>query len=217
MTKNSGIEILDIKNLSDLKLRGKLFANSKETLFLRSNENILYLFEQNRGIHLIDKKNGDDETGFLSVKDEVVDMTVTENSLFLISKEKGISEYEINGKSLPVLKNVYNPPRNITQLAVFENWAFLAGEKIVTSVKLIPFSKTSSDHSDEITLNLPPLLEQGPYHLIVTSDDGREYIEHNAITITNPPLSKPKFTAEEYKKILEQMKMKEKEKEKRKK
>ena len=128
-------------------------------------------------------------------------MKVIENRVYLTAEKFGFMVYDLNKSNRLLLKDIYSTSDEINSFTLSGDQAFFAGENIISSVKLLP--KTSFRiNGSKLTLTLPKEMPIGSYRVMLSKPDGEISELPTSIKVLLSKPKKPKFTMEQFKKIL---------------
>lgn len=90
----------------------------------------------------------------------------------------------------------------IDRFFIYRDTVYFAGGETVRAAALLPAPRVTGHEADRLRVAVSPELTTGAYDVQVTTADGAYARRHNAITVTVPRFSKPKFTLEDLEKAL---------------
>jgi len=181
---------------------------------LSIDQNKLAVAETDRGIHLLSMdKKGIEPQGFIALQGKVLQIQLQKDSLYVATQEHGVFQFDL--EQAPQLTAVYPATSRITDFAIHQDAAFFAGERNIHSVNLLPavFFSPHGTQPNSLTSSaakaiIPASLPLGQYQFVSLNQQGR--LQHYAITfnIKLKKPTKPKFSMEDFKKIMQQKKLK---------
>ena len=168
---------------------------------LRVQDDLLAIYRRADGILLYDyatlKLLGNFNSG-----EVISDMQLSDNQLFISGEKSGLLVINISDPRQPTLQAAYPAARNINKFSVNSQAAFLASNKVLNEIKLLPDS-TASVKDAQVAINVPKDMPLGSYHLLALNPtDGSRKIYPDVLRIVRPPSTAPKFTMEEFENAL---------------
>ena len=207
-TKNNGLQVLDVSRTNHPVLIGQ-YKNKNYPVLVRSQGKFVFVHEQNRGSRILEiNKNKIKEISFLNFDEKINDMKLDQDTLYITVESRGLIAIDISNHESPAIKNIYSSGRNLAGIEIAKNSAFLSGEKIITSIKLLPDVEFKQTTNSRLRVHVPGDMPPGSYHFMIRTFDGKQRFYYNAFKVVLPPRAKPKFTMEDYEKVLKERKKK---------
>lgn len=134
------------------------------------------------------------------------DFGVDQQMLYATGQDAEMWAIDIADLRHPKLQTVYPLTRAAGNIKVGNGTALLAGNDIITAVKLLPAVAVTRGEKikNEIRVVLPDTMPAGTYHLIGVAPDGKRSVRYNALNVEMPRFSKPDITPEEFKLLLQE-------------
>jgi hypothetical protein len=111
---------------------------------------------------------------------------------------------DVADPSIPKVTALYPLTGSVSGIEIIDGVALLAGNDIITSVKLFPPVKVTQRDGNEIRMLLPEDLPSGSYDVLDIAPNGDRKISHDAFNISTPQFSKPEITQEEFMQLLQE-------------
>ena len=92
-------------------------------------------------------------------------------------------------------------------IAINDQAIFLAGDNSINSVTRLADISIRQSANNKVKIRLPASLPLGNYQLTLLQPDGEKQVLGDVLTVKPAKSKKPKFTIEDFKKILEQQKL----------
>jgi hypothetical protein len=183
------------------------FKSQFDIKLVRAYQNKIITYERTNGIRILQTTpSGLKELDFFDLGEDVFDMRVKHNTLYVTGEKSGFMAVEITNNNKLRLQNIYPTHDPVRNFAVLEDYALLAGEPILSSVQLLPTTKQQVLNTTSAKLNFPKDMPIGSYGVVLSTADKTTYIFPNLIQVKMQKPKKPGFTMEEFKKILEERK-----------
>ncbi len=131
----------------------------------------------------------------LQLVDQTAYATTAANELLVIA---------LSDPRHPVVTHRYASATDLTRLAVRNGFVFLAGERKLSSVKLLPTIAFSRRDATTFSATLPSTLPQGAYDLAVSVGGRALPGLHNAVRVTIKTGKKPGISPERFQELLNQ-------------
>ena len=184
------------------------FPTEQPAHLVRVTQDTIVLSETGRGIYLLQQHDNQIRpTGFFEYSGVVDDIQVYGQHLYVASGPVGVLDIDISDRSSPRLSVVYPPTATLDSLAVNEHAIFVGGDKTVNSVTRIADVSLRRTRDDDFQLQVPANLPMGSYQLSLMRPDGSKYVLQKSLSVKPARSKKPKFTMEDFKKIMEQQKL----------
>jgi len=176
--------------------------------WVRTSGDIIYLHEKGKGIHILKLQDGDlTSLGFFAFSAPLEDMQIYANHLYVACESAGILDIDVTNPATPALSVEYPATSHMAKIAINEQAIFLAGDKSINSVTRLADIAVKTSAKNDIKMRLPGSLPLGDYQLTFLQLNGDRQVLGDAVTVKPPKRKKPKFTMEDFKKILEQQKL----------
>jgi hypothetical protein len=177
--------------------------------WVRTDGRRVYAHETGKGVHILRlSKQGFAALGRFDLTAPVEDMQVRGNTLYLSSHRLGLLEVDVTQGAAPRLVTRYPATGPMSFFALGEQAAFFAGGKSITSVSLLPAlnweNTATADTASQWQIRFPKTTPMGQYDMITMDRHGQVRVLPELLTVHLPKPKKPKFTMEDFKKILKQ-------------
>jgi len=131
-------------------------------------------------------------------------MTVDGDVLYATGTNGNLLELDISSLKPIKIRGIYPLVRPATGIKIINGIAMLAGNDIITSVKLLPPAALIRRANREVRMLLPKDLPAGTYDAVAIAPDGKRNISHGVLNISMPAFSKPEITPEEFQRLLQE-------------
>jgi len=131
-------------------------------------------------------------------------MTVDGEVLYATGTNGDLLEIDISSLKPIKIRGIYPLARPATGIKINNGIAMLAGNDIITSVKLLPPVTMTRRSVKEVRMHLPKELPAGNYDAVAIAPDGKRNISHGVLKISMPAFSKPDITQEEFQRLLQE-------------
>lgn len=131
-------------------------------------------------------------------------MSVEDDVLYATGATGNLLEIDIAKMTRLKIKGIYPLTRPAAGIKIINGVALLAGNDIITSVKLLPPAEVIRRGNKEVRMLLPKDLPAGSYNGVDIAPDGKRNISHGILNISMPHFSKPEITPEEFQKLLQE-------------
>ena len=135
------------------------------------------------------------------------DLQVSAGHLFAASDATGVLDIDISDPKTPTLTALYPNTVVMGPMAVNAKAIFVAGDKTVNSVSRLGDIALQRTPDSDIQLQLPAGLPMGNYQLSLVQPNGNKVVLEKTLSVKPAKRKKPKFTMDDFKKILEQQKL----------
>ena len=195
----AGIEIVEARDSSRPRLVKRLPQRAE---LLRLQNNLLVLYDKAAGITFYDyaklKMSGRFNPG-----EKISDMQIVGDHLYASGSLSGLLVLDISNTRKPRLKAAYPAASRVTRLNVFSGTAFMAGNETLTSVRLLPEVAVKQNRKGSITVNAPPQLPLGSYHLLaLNAGSGKRMAYHDVLRSVMPVPKKPRFNLQDFERAM---------------
>ena len=179
-----------------------------EPHWLRVSGDTVALNETGKGIHLLQRKqNQIQKVGFFPFTAPVADLQIFGGRLYVASESTGILDIDISDPARPTLSVLYPPTAVLGSLAINEHAIFVGGGKTVNSVSRLKDLTLRRSTAQQLELRLPADLPMGSYQLTLVRPDASLRVLETSLSVKPAKSNKPKFTMEDFKKIMEQQRL----------
>jgi hypothetical protein len=161
----------------------------------QANDVVLYTHEQGRY----------QKIAALPLSGVVRDIKLVEDMLY-VSMGRDILAFDVSDAARPALSARYPLINHIVAITPHKGTLYLSGETTVTALKLLPALTALRGNNHNLIMALPKDFPLGSYHIAVQSADDHVTIQHNALRVAMPRYSKPKFTLEDLKRVMDERK-----------
>ncbi|WP_455202924.1 hypothetical protein [Kaarinaea lacus] len=192
----------------DLELVAKFKADTNIAL-VRAWENNIFAYEPGVGIHILKWRGQElDKIGEIPMRAPVDDMQANENGLYLSSKNLGLLQFDLATPGQPQLNHRYPATGPMSMFRVNDQGAFFAGDRSITSVSLGPHisieRSAKNPSAQKVSIKLPDTMPMGDYRISLINAQGEIKVLPEILSVKMRKPKKPKFTMEDFKKILKQ-------------
>ncbi|WP_455211231.1 LVIVD repeat-containing protein [Kaarinaea lacus] len=202
-----GLQVYRIDSQQRLKLLTR-YPTKQEARWVRVSNDYIALREARSGIHLLQLKDSHIQpVGFFAYEGTVEDMQIFGDRLYIASQATGILDIDISNPKNPTLSVLYPPTAVLGSLAINEQALFVGGDKTVNSVSRLGEIVIRRTSANDLELSLPSDLPLGNYQLSLVQPDGSKRVLEDSLVVKPAKSKKPKFTMEDFKKIMEQQKL----------
>lgn len=132
------------------------------------------------------------------------DINVDGQVLYATGQDAEMWAIDIADLRYPKLQTVYPLTRAAGSFKIGNGTVLLAGNDIVTAVKLLPAVDVVRRGKNEIGIRLPATMPAGTYHVLGAAPDGKRSVRYNALNIEMQGFSKPDISPEEFKLLLQE-------------
>ena len=176
--------------------------------WVRAVDDTIYVNEDGRGIQVL-QLQGDKFTslGRFAFTAPLQGMQIFTHHLYAVSKHSGILDIDVSNPKSPTLSFDYPNTGVLAAIAVNDQAIFVAGDKSLNSVSRMTDVTVLPSSDNQLNMRLPASLPLGDYQLTLIQANGDKHVLGDAITVKPAKRKKPKFTMEDFKKILEQQKL----------
>lgn len=194
--------------------KGKLlhsYTMDNKTGIVRAKGKTVAVVEKNKGIHLLQiEKSTLVKRFFIPLQTRVFDINFDSKNLYVGSQNHGLLTFNIGNVdqiSKVRLVALYPASSHMTAFRIHQGAAFFAGEKTIHSLSLLPDIRIQA-RSNHASIHIPAFMPVGEYQLLHLNQQGQ--IKHNSssFTVKMKKPKKPKFSMEDFKKIMKQKKLK---------
>lgn len=200
LATGQGMEVLD--DQLNLKLR---YKSSHAASMVRAHGSTAFLYGEVMGLRVLDV------SGFrarhvssFATAETLLDMAVDGDKLYATGSSGELLEMDSAGKGGLGVRWIYPLARPATGIRIINGVALLAGNDIITSVKLLPPVAVTHHGKNEIRMMLSKDMPAGTYHAVDIAPNGNRGISYNILHIDMPGFAKPDISPEEFQKLLQE-------------
>ena len=200
LATGDGMEVLDDELNTALH-----YKTEYPTSMVRAHQDKVYLYGSELGVHVLNMIDGKAVlASTFEPAESWADMTVQGNVLYAAESVGNLLTMDVADSSNLKITALYPLTGSASDIAVTDGIALLAGNDIITSVKLFSPVKVTQSDKNEIRMLLPEGLPAGSYDVLAIAPNGSRKISHKVFNIDTPRFSKPEITPEEFKKLLQE-------------
>ncbi len=171
---------------------------------VRLQGNLLTLYDQAGGILFYEYPKLR-KLGRFNPSEEIYDIQLSGNRLYASGSKSGLLVLDISNPRNPALAAAYPDASNTTGLSEFSGVVFLAGNETLASVRLLPDTTFNRDKNGSLTINAPPKLPLGSYHVLaLDTRNGKRVMLHNAVQVVMPARKSPPFSMQDFERIMKE-------------
>jgi hypothetical protein len=206
-SKTTGLSVYRLDDHFQLQLVAH-HATEQPAQWVRVSGDHIVLGEAGRGIHVLQLQNHQlRPQGLFDFRDTIDDIQVYGKHVYIASESVGLLDIDISQPQTPRLSVIYPPTATLDNIAVNEHAIFVGGGKTINSVSRLQDVSLRRTAGGNFTLQLPASLPLGRYQLSLLRPDGSKTVLQEDLTVKPARSKKPKFTMEDFKKILKQQKL----------
>lgn len=169
---------------------------------VRARGNLLVLYDKANGITLYDYSTLK-RLGRFNPAEEIFDLQVSGSRLYAAGSLSGLLVLDISNARRPALKTAYPSASGAFRLSKFSDAVFLAGKEMLTAVQLLPDSAFAPGKDGRITVNAPPRLPLGSYHLLALDpQSGKRLEQYDALRVVMPAPKSPPFSMRDFERVM---------------
>ena len=204
LATGDGLEVLDDE------LNTKLHYKTEYPVsMVRAHKDKVYLYGSELGVHVLNMIDGKAVlVSTFNPAESWADMTVQDDVLYAAEFVGNLLTMDVADSSKLKITALYPLTGSASGVAVIDGIALLAGNDIITSVKLFSPVQVTQRDKNKIRMLLPEGLPAGSYDVLAIAPNGNRKISHNVFNIDTPRFSKPEITAEEFKQLLQEQRSK---------
>ena len=177
----------------------------REATLVRARGNTAFLYVAGLGIRVLNVAEGTVRPVSLFDPDELLsDLNLDDGVLYATGQDAHLLTIDITDLQRLKIQSLYPLARPATGITITNNTALLAGNDIITSVKLLPPAVITRRDKKDIRLTLPKGLPAGTYHAVSIAANGKRSMGYNMLNIEMPRFAKPKITPEEFQRLLQE-------------
>ena len=204
LATGNGMEVLDDELNTKLHYKTEYPAS-----MVRVRKNKVYLYGPALGVHVLNMIDGRAVlASTFNPAESWADMTVQGNVLYATESVGNLLTMDVADSSNLKITALYPLTGSVSNLAVIGGTVLLAGNDIITSVKLFSPVKVTQRGKNEVRMSLPEDLPAGSYDVMDVAPNGNRTIRHNVFNIDMPRFSKPEITPKEFRKLLQEQRNK---------
>jgi len=210
-TAREGLTVYELNAERQPELLAR-YAPQGKANWVRTVEDIVVLHETGLGIRLLRLQGQSrqptlEPLAWFAFRGAINDIRIQGQRLFAASDTAGLLDVDISDPAKPLLSVVYPPTVPLVSLAVNEQAVFVGGDRSVNSVTRLQDIVMRHTDAGDFQLQLPADMPLGNYQLSLIQPDGARRVLPQTLAVKPKPSNKPKFTMEDFKKILEQQKL----------
>ncbi len=195
-----GMEVLDDK--FNLKLR---YQTRYPATLIRARGTKAFLYGEKLGLRVLDVSGTRIRpVSSFEPAEHLSGMALEGEVLYATGTNGNLLELDIARLTAPRIRGIYPLASPATGIWIVDGIALLAGNDIITSVKLLPPVTLMRRSGREVRMLLPKGLPAGSYDAVAIAPDGTRNISHNVLKIDTPVFSKPEITQEEFQLLLQE-------------
>lgn len=169
---------------------------------VRARGNLLVLYDKTSGITLYNYSTLK-RLGRFNPAEEIFDIQISGNRLYAAGNLSGLLVLDISNVRYPVLKTAYPSASGTFRLSKFADAVFMAGKETLTTVRLLPDVASTSGTKGFITVNAPPKLPLGSYHLLALDPrSGKRLVQYDALRVAMPAPKSPSFSMRDLERVM---------------
>ncbi|MDH4284374.1 MAG: hypothetical protein OEV35_03560, partial [Gallionellaceae bacterium] len=197
----NGIEVVDISNPENPRRLQRL---PQRAGLVRLQGKVLALYDHTSGISFYEYPRLK-QIGRFNPAEEIYDMKLSGNRLYASGSKSGLLVLDISDAQNPALAAAYPAAAGATGLSEFSGVIFLAGNEVLASVRLLPDTAVNAGKNSSITINAPPKLPLGSYHLLaLDARNGKRAMQHDAVHVVMPVPKSPPFSMQDFERIMKE-------------
>jgi len=195
-----GMEVLDEK--FRLKLR---YQTRHPASMVRVQGTKAFLYGTKLGLRVLDMSGTKVRpVSSFEPAENLSGMALDGDVLYATGTNWNLLEVDISRLTALRIRGIYPLARPATGIKIADGNAFLAGNDIITSVKLLPPATLTRRAVREVRMLIPKELPAGSYDAVAIAPDGTRHISHNVLKIDIPVFSKPDITPEQFQQLLQE-------------
>lgn len=199
LATSAGIEIVDVSDPLHPHLIRRLPQHAE---LLRLQNNLLALYDKATGITLYDYVRLK-PLGRFNPGEEISDLQIVGDRLYASGSLSGLLVLDISNARKPKLEAAYPAASRVTKLNVFSGTAFMAGNETLASVRLLPDATVTPGENGGITVQAPPQLPLGSYHLFaLNAGSGKRAVYHDVLRVVMPVPKTPRFNLQDFQRAM---------------
>lgn len=200
LATDQGMEVLDVQ--LNVKSRYKIV---RAATLVRARGATAFLYIAGLGIRVLNVAGGTVRPVSLFNPDALLSDLILDNGvLYATGQDAHLLAIDITDLQRLKIQSLYPLARPATGITLTNNTALLAGNGIITSVKLLPSAVITHRDKKDIRLTLPKGWPVGTYHAVSIAANGKRSMGYNMLNIEMPRTSKPRITPEEFQRLLQE-------------
>jgi len=204
LATSQGLEVLD--DQLNLKLH---FQTAHPAGIVRARNNKVFLYGTALGMRVLDVSSAKVRPiSSFAAAETLSDMIVEGDEIYATGTDGNLLVIDIAAPVRPRIKWMYPLTRPATGIKIINGAALLAGNDIITSVRLLPPVTVKRHGKKEIRVLLPKDMPSGTYDMVDIAPDGKASFSRNILNIETPRFSKPDITTEEFQQLLQEQRKK---------
>jgi len=204
LATEQGVEILDDE--LDTKFH---YKTEHPVSMVRMHNEDIFLYGAELGVHVLNMIDG--KAQLVTIFEPVnswADMAVQGDILYAVESVGNLLTIDAADPSNLKVAALYPLTVSVSGIEIIDGVALLAGNDIITSVKLFSPVKVTQRDMNEVHVLLPDDLPSGSYDVLDIVQNGGRKINHHVFDINMPTFFKPEITPEEFRKLLQEQQSK---------
>lgn len=194
-----GVEIVGMEDPAHPRLIRRLPQRAE---LVRLQDKLLALYNKATGIALYDYATLKLLSRF-NPGEEIFDMEISGDRFYASGSLSGLLVLDIADPRRPILKAAYPGASRVTQFGLSSGAVFMAGNETLTSVRLLPDVTVTSNRKGGITINTPPQLPLGSYHLLALDGrNGKRALRYDALRVAMPTPKTPRYNMQDFERAM---------------
>ncbi len=179
------------------------YATPEPPSLIRAHGDTVLLYGESLGLQVLTVSGKNvDEVGSYVPGEKLADIVWDGATLFATGPAGNILQLDASDYDNITLKGIYPLSRAATALTIINGNALLAGNDIITSVKLPPLIKMEKHGATDVRLHFPAEMPSGDFDLVDIAPDGKRTLSYGALSVEAPGFAKPDITPEQFLKAL---------------
>jgi hypothetical protein len=172
---------------------------------LRVGETLAVLVDGDSTLRIVARReNAFVEKAQLDVGAAIRDIALGTRQVFATTEANELLVIDVGDPAHPFVTHRYASAQTIARFAIGDGHAFFAGERKLSSVKLLPGIRFDDVGNGTFAATLPATLPQGAYDIAVSDGDRSLSGLHNAVRVSIRTGRKPAISPERFQELLEQ-------------
>lgn len=202
LATGQGLEVLD----DQFRVKSR-YRTAQAATMVRARGNRVFLYGPGLGMRVLDVSGARVRpVSSFDPAEKWSDMTVAGDMLYATGTAGNL--LAMDAAEPARLRGIYPLTTPATGIKIVDGIALLAGNDIITSVKLLPAVVVTRRGRNEIRIRLPREMPAGTYDMAAIAPNGSRSISHDILSIDAPRLSRPDITPEEFQQLLQEQRKK---------
>lgn len=194
-----GVEIVGMEDPAQPHLIKRL---PQRAGLVRAQDKLLVLYNKATGIALYDYATLKLLSRF-NPGEEIFDMKISGDRLYASGSLSGLLVLDISNLRHPTLKAAYPAASRATRFSLYSGAAFMAGNETLASVRLLPDVTITPNKKGGITVNTPPKLPLGSYHLLaLDGKSGKRALRYDVLRVAMPAPKTPRYNMQDFERAM---------------